>query len=364
MVATGVTRSGLPVCTDWASLASITGGRVKTGSVIADLQYVTTLSRSDKTPVVVPTDPPPSHSAPEPVRQDPPLQHKLGLLVSLACAAGLGLGVYAERFDGVFWRIAGCAVLVLMLLWWVGQWWVSQPYRKLADQAERVSRTGLTSALRYLPVGRRDELGRIAKALHTMGVSITRSHMEALSLRRTLDQRVVNATRRATTELSRLVMRDALTDLGNRRFLDENLGNLLTSAKDSDTDLACVMLDLDNFKLVNDTLGHEAGDHLLVFLGGLIRATSRHDDLAVRLGGDEFILIMPGSDRDRAEQAGQLIRKLFTRQAYTMFPNTRMLDVSYGVATLKADRPEDPSALMRLADKKLYKMKRSDRRDL
>jgi diguanylate cyclase (GGDEF)-like protein len=308
-----------------------------------------------------PDAPTPSHSAPEPVRQDPPLQHKLGLLVLLACASGLGLGVYAERFDGLFWRIAGCAVLVLAVLWWVGQWWVIQPYRRLADQAERVSRTGLTSSLRYLPVGRRDEVGRIAKALHTMGVSITRSHMETLSLRRTLDQRVVNATRRATTELSRLVMRDALTDLGNRRFLDENLDSLFTSAKNSDTDLACVMLDLDNFKLVNDTLGHEAGDHLLVFLGGMIRATSRQDDLAVRLGGDEFVLIMPGSDHNRAEQAAQLIRKLFTRQAYTMFPNSRTLDVSYGVSSLMADSPEDPGALMRLADQRLYKMKRSDR---
>lgn len=334
---------------------------MKDGSVIADLPYVATLTQSDKLPAVEKAGPVPSHSAPESVRQDPPLQYKLGLLVSVACSAGLGLGVFAERFDDVFWRIAGCGVFVLLLLWWVGQWWVSQPYCKLAAQAERVSRTGLTSALRHLPVGRRDELGRIATALHTMGVSITRSHMETQSLRRTLDQRVVSATRRATTELSRLVMRDALTDLGNRRFLDENLANLFTSAKASGTDLACVMMDLDNFKQVNDSLGHEAGDHLLVFLGGLVRATSRHDDLAVRLGGDEFVLVMPGSDRDRAEQAGQLIRKLFTRQAYTMFPNSRMLDVSYGVSTLKADAPEDPGAMMRIADKQLYSMKRSDK---
>lgn len=289
------------------------------------------------------------------------MRHKVGLLVALACAAGLGLGVFAERFDGVFWRIAGCSVLVLWVLWWLAGWWVSRPYQRLADHAERLSRTGLTGALRLLPIGRRDEVGRIAKSLHTMGVAITRSHMEALSLRRTLDQRVVTATRRATVELSRLVMRDALTDLGNRRFLDEHLVPLFDSAKASDTDLACVMMDLDHFKLVNDTLGHEAGDHLLVFLAGLIRATSRHDDLAVRLGGDEFVLIMPGTDHERAEKVGQLVRKLFTRQAYTMFPNSRMLDISFGVSSLKADAPEDSSALMRLADKRLYAMKQHSR---
>lgn len=303
----------------------------------------------------------PSRSPADPTRRDPPLQHKLALLVALGCVSGLGLGVYAEHYRELFWRIAGGVVVVLAALCWMGRWWVASPYRKLADQAERLSRTGLTSALRVLPVGRRDEVGRIAKALHAMGVAGTRSHMEALSLRRTLDQRVVSATRRATTELSRLVMRDALTDLGNRRFLDENLGRLFDSAGASGTDLACVMLDLDNFKLVNDTLGHEAGDHLLVFLAGLIRATSRHDDLAVRLGGDEFVLIMPGSDLARADQVAKLIRKLFTRQAYTMFPNSRMLDVSYGLSTLKSDRPADPGALMRLADQRLYEMKRTDK---
>lgn len=304
--------------------------------------------------------PPPSHSPADPTRKDPPLQHKLALLVALGCASGLALGVYAEHYQGVFWQITGGAVLVLLVLCWVGRWWVAQPYRKLADQAERLSKTGLTSALRVLPVGRRDEVGRIAKALHTMGVATTRSNMEALSLRRTLDQRVVSATRRATNELSRLVMRDALTDLGNRRFLDENLGRLFESANASGTDLACVILDLDHFKVVNDTLGHEAGDHLLVFLAGLMRATSRHDDLTVRLGGDEFVLIMPGSDKARADQAAQLIRKLFTRQAYTMFPNSRMLDISYGVSSLKADSPADPSALMRVADQRLYEMKRRE----
>jgi len=291
------------------------------------------------------------------MREDPPLQHKLGLLVALSCAAGLGLGVYAERFDSYFWQIVSGTVLVLAGIYWVGQWWVARPFRKLADQAERVARTGLTSALRFLPVGRRDEVGRIAQSLHTMGVNVTRSHMETQSLRRTLDQRVVNATRLATHELSRLVMRDALTNLGNRRFLDGNLGNLFQSAKASGTNLACVMLDLDNFKQVNDTLGHEAGDHLLVFLGGLIRATSRQEDMAVRLGGDEFILIMPGSDHVRAKEAAEHIRTLFTRQAYTMFPNSRMLDVSYGISTLNTDKPEGTRELMRLADQRLYKMK-------
>ncbi len=309
-----------------------------------------------------PADKAASRSKPDPVRRDPPLQHKVGLLVTVACVGGFGIGVYAERFDSVFWKLSAVIVVVVGLLWWVSGWWVCHPLSKLARQAERVSRTGLTSALRQLPVGQDDEIGRIAKALHTMGIAAARSHMQARSLRSTLDQRVVTATRRATQELSRLVMRDALTDLGNRRFLEENLGPLFDSAKASGTDLVCVMLDLDNFKQVNDELGHEAGDHLLVFLAGLIRATSRHDDLTIRLGGDEFLLIMPGTDSQRAHEVAGMIRKLFTRQAYTMFPNTRMLGLSYGIASLAADRSPDAKSLMRTADKRLYVSKGASKR--
>jgi diguanylate cyclase (GGDEF)-like protein len=298
-------------------------------------------------------------SQPDPVHYDPPLQHKVGLLVTLACVGGFALGIYAERFDSVFWKLSGALVVGLGALWWLSGWWVSEPLTNLARQAERVSRTGLTSALRSLPIGRHDEIGRIAKSLHTMGVAAARSHMQAKSLRSTIDQRVVDATRRATQELSRLVMRDALTDLGNRRFLDENLDPLFTSARTSGTDLACVMMDLDHFKQVNDELGHDAGDHLLVFLAGLIRATSRQDDLVVRLGGDEFLLVMPGTDSQRAQEVAMMICKLFTRQAYTMFPSARMLDLSYGIASIPADPCPDAKALMRIADQRLYDRKRS-----
>ena len=290
----------------------------------------------------------------DPRRHDPPLQYKVGLMITLACIGGFGLGVYAEHFDEAFWKFSGMLAVGLGVLWWLSGWWVSLPIRNLADQAERLSRTGLVSTLRHLPVGRHDEIGRIAKSLHTMGVIATRSHMEARSLRSTLDQRVVKATKRATHDLKRLVMRDTLTDLGNRRFLNENLELLIDSAKASGTDLACVMMDLDHFKKVNDQLGHEAGDHLLVFLAGLLRASIRQDDLAVRLGGDEFVLVMPGMDNQRAAEVVTMIHKLFTRQAHTMFPNCKMLDLSYGIASLVADNCPDAKTLLRAADRRLY----------
>ncbi len=301
-------------------------------------------------------------TVPKRVRHDPPLQHKVSLLLTLAGVGGFGLGAYSQIQQGLFWHLAGALVVGLGLLWWHADRWVTKPYARLADQAQRLSRTGLTSSLKRLPIGRGDEIGRIAKSLHSMGVASMRHHMEVRSLRRTLDHRVADATRKATTELSRLVMRDALTDLGNRRFLDDQSERVFNSAKDSGTDLSCIVMDLDHFKHVNDTLGHAAGDHLLVFLAGLIRATCRHDDLAIRLGGDEFVVLMPGADTRRAGRVANMIRKLFTRQAYTMFPNTRMLDLSFGIASLHEDPCHDTRALIQIADRRLYEDKQTSER--
>ena len=302
-----------------------------------------------------------SKSATDGVRLDPPIQHKVGLVVLLASLGGFALGSYAQRYDESFWGFAGALVIGLGVLWWLTGWWIAASIGKLADQAERVSRTGLTSALKALPVGRSDEIGRIAKALHMMGVASTKGYLETQTLRRTMDQKIALATRRATNELSRLVMRDALTDLGNRRFLDTQKNELFDQASKSGRDLACVMFDLDHFKKVNDTLGHEAGDHLLVFLAGLIRAISRDEDLAIRLGGDEFLLLMPEVDANQAVRVADTISKHFSRQAHTLFPEVKTLGLSFGVSSLKVDRCQDIRSMMRVADQRLYETKSSDR---
>jgi diguanylate cyclase (GGDEF)-like protein len=301
-------------------------------------------------------------AAPDRARVDLPIQHRIGLVIALASVGGFALGVYAQRYNGVFWHLSGALILGLGVLWWLTGWWVVASIVKLADQAQRLSRTGLTSALKALPVGRSDEIGRIAQALHTLGVSSTKSYLEAQSLRRTMDQQITLATRKATNELNLLVMRDALTGLGNRRSLDDKKDSLFEHAARSGEELACVMFDLDHFKQINDTLGHEAGDHLLVFLGGLIKAVGRSEDLAIRLGGDEFLILMPGTDEREAEELAETIKKHFIRQANTLFPDIKMLGLSFGISSLGSDRSADLRTMMRVADRRLYGSKGSGRR--
>ncbi|MFA9480135.1 GGDEF domain-containing protein [Phycisphaerales bacterium AB-hyl4] len=287
-----------------------------------------------------------------------PLRSKGYAIVMIAVVGGLLLGTIEARFGHRIWPM----LLGLPLMMWLGceltNHWLNQPILRLVGRLERLARSGELTALRKLPTNRDDELGRIARAVHQLGENGIRHQNEASSLRRTLETRAAEATRRATHQLERLAMRDPLTDLGNRRCLDESLPALIAHARQSNhDDLLCIMLDIDNFKPLNDTLGHAAGDEVLVFLGSLISGCTRDDDLAVRLGGDEFVILLPVADTGRARQFAENVRCLFRQQTRTMFPDGPETDLSIGVAGLKRDVCPDGETLLARADEYLYKAK-------
>jgi len=156
-------------------------------------------------------------------------------------------------------------------------------------------------------------------------------------------------------------MRDVLTGLFNRRYLQETLGREIHRAQRLETTLGVMMLDVDNFKIFNDTNGHEAGDRLLAVLGHYLQDAVRAEDIACRYGGEEFTLILP----DISPEA------LFAR-AETIRAGTRNLEVSHhgkilGGVTISLglsyfpQHGTDPDLLLQAADAALYQAKRSGR---
>lgn len=288
------------------------------------------------------------------------LRLKAHALVVTAVMAGVLLGTLEARLGFLVWPLmVGLSVLLLAGCALVNHW-IGGPVDRLVSRLERLARTGEPVSLRRLPVKRDDELGQIARAVHQLGESLVRQQSEASTLRKTLESRAAEATRRATRQLERLAMRDPLTDLGNRRCLDEHLDALVATARDeSRGELLCVLLDIDNFKPLNDTLGHAAGDEVLAFLGSLIRGCARDGDLAIRLGGDEFVVLLPTDDLARATQFINMVRSLFRQQTHTMFPDGPVADLSIGVAGLKRDGCPDGEALLARADGHLYRAKRA-----
>ena len=156
-------------------------------------------------------------------------------------------------------------------------------------------------------------------------------------------------------------IRDPLTGLFNRRYMEETLERELRRAERGQRPLCVAMLDLDHFKEFNDTFGHEAGDMMLSELGRLLRTTVRSGDVACRYGGEEFFLIMPELPADLAEQRFEAIRQAVKRLYIThRGQSIPAVTVSAGIATF----PEHGAAaaeLVRIADAALYRAKAEGR---
>jgi len=161
---------------------------------------------------------------------------------------------------------------------------------------------------------------------------------------------------RANGQLQELAATDSLTGLANRRVFDERLTIEFAQAKRKKRELAVLMLDLDAFKRRNDLFGHQKGDEALQQFAVLLESCTREGDLAVRYGGEEFVLLLPETGEEQAMQlATRIIEKVRTA-TWECEP----LTVSIGTASLDAATPSQ-QRLVSLADEALYVAKRAGR---
>jgi diguanylate cyclase (GGDEF)-like protein len=289
-----------------------------------------------------------------------PLRIKVALLLLTGVVWGAVIGMAVAEFDYALWLGAAAVASLVFALVGLAMRWIWAPVEQLLDKAQRMARPDRPLPARSLPVHRRDEIGQLARVLQQLTIAARREQSEAKRLRRTLDHEVEQATRRATHHLQQLAMRDPLTGLANRRFLDQQLGAVLRSCRATGTELVCVMIDVDNFKAVNDQLGHSIGDQLLVFIAQLIRAMVRGDDLSVRLGGDEFVVIMPGGTTRRADEFARQARQLFHEHARTVLPRQLHCGLSVGVSAAQVDDAQTVQQLLEQADRRMYQQKRAN----
>lgn len=165
------------------------------------------------------------------------------------------------------------------------------------------------------------------------------------------------------TRLEAMAWSDPLTGLANRRQLAQRLPQLFAEAVRYGKDLACLMIDLDHFKEVNDSLGHARGDELLCAAARLITSGLRTSDIAVRYGGDEFVVLMPHTP---APLAGQTARRLSERfeQAVAAIAPGIACGMSVGVSCLRTSGPIDGEDLIAQADSALLWSKRAGKRQI
>jgi diguanylate cyclase (GGDEF)-like protein/PAS domain S-box-containing protein len=155
-------------------------------------------------------------------------------------------------------------------------------------------------------------------------------------------------------------LRDPLTGVFNRRFLAETLARETARARRDSRAYAVVILDLDHFKRVNDTHGHEAGDRVLVAAAELLRSHTREGDLVCRYGGEEFVVLMPGSSAVSAARRAELWRAALEMQRFRFKGGDVTVTLSAGAACFPDDGV-DGEAILRAADEALYRAKADGR---
>ena len=170
----------------------------------------------------------------------------------------------------------------------------------------------------------------------------------------------VTENRRKDDQIKRQAYHDALTGLPNRLLLQDRLAQALKRARCLRTQAALIFIDLDRFKIVNDSLGHEAGDALLTIAAAALQSCLRRTDTVARLGGDEFVVVLP--DVCSLGEVAELAAAIVTCLALPMALKDRQvhLSASLGIA-LFPDDGEDVGTLMRSADTAMYRAKSAGR---
>ncbi len=300
----------------------------------------------------------------DPVTEDGPRLARKPIAIPIAAAVAEPVGVPVATttvrrwLDDVVSRVMAAAPLARVP--------VLEPVMGLAPSdgqaiADRIARRagqvyGLTNTLAAPLTSEDGVVGAIVLSHRTAGIwsATTRrllggAAVEASSaLARAYSQRA--AEERAST--------DALTGLPNRRYFDEFCGLLARRRRSGDA-VGVLMIDIDNFKVLNDTHGHATGDEVLRAVGGAIVAAVREDDVPARYGGEEFVVLLRNPSPEVALDVGERVRTAVRQLDLGRF-GVRVVTVSVGVAVAhEADQPI--TEIVELADRALYRAKRAGR---
>jgi diguanylate cyclase len=223
---------------------------------------------------------------------------------------------------------------------------------KIENYAEKLSETEDVLQINVL-------LENLMKDTHTMQAEIVRSREVLLQQRDNVEsaQEKIRKLQEELSELSETVRMDQLTGVLNRRGLDEAMVREIARAQRGGGQLSVALLDIDNFKSLNDTYGHNVGDTALQHLAKVIQTTVRPTDIVSRMGGEEFVILLPDTDLDAAVLTVQRLQRALTKQFFMGNNEKLLITFSAGVALLKNDETE--ATVIHRADQSMYLAKRA-----
>jgi diguanylate cyclase (GGDEF)-like protein len=226
---------------------------------------------------------------------------------------------------------------------------IVRPLDRLTHGAAKVAAGDLEVKL---PVVSRGEVGYLTEAFNNMVSRLRQGQEELATINGMLTEK--------NKELQVLSITDSLTGLHNRKHFMEVLANEVARARRNKNPFSVMMIDTDHFKKYNDTFGHQVGDALLKKIGVIFMESLRNVDYPSRYGGDEFIVLLPEVEKEKAFEVAERIRGLVAAKTLSRDTNRVAVTVSIGVAAFP-EHGDTPEAIIASADGALYHAKRNGR---
>ena len=318
----------------------------------------------------------------------------LGCVVFSIVSGGIIVLIFGESYMAAIISVLGAAGIFATGLY--ANYIYFKPLQDFLSEI-RAIRYGRCSE--FADLDRHDEFGDLAHEFQLLYTDRDHLGLELEDIHKVVERKVLDRTSILMRLVRRLKKRtniESLTGLANRRHLDKYSGTVFDDAIRNNNNLACIMIDVDNFKQVNDNWGHATGDAIIIFVAELIQALTRQSDTCARYGGDEFMVLLPKCGEAEAGKVAERIRLHFAREVRQFFEsesesesasesarqnsakindkNVKMANntavtisnhveprLSMGIATLKKNRPSSINDLMQMADKALYNAKEKGR---
>jgi two-component system cell cycle response regulator len=234
---------------------------------------------------------------------------------------------------------------------------------RLCSQIRALERT---RNLPILVIADPDDRNRVLRGLELgindwLGRPVDRNELLARVRTQLTQKRYADSLREKVQQSIELALFDPLTGLNNRRFLESHLKTMIDNARIRRAPLTLMILDIDHFKRVNDTYGHDVGDEVLKAFADRLRGMIRGGDLLCRLGGEEFMIVMPGVNIAAATRIAERARLAIEEEPFLVNKGARSLAVTASIGLAERTEQSDSHELYRRADKALYRSKAEGR---
>jgi len=263
--------------------------------------------------------------------------------------------------NAVFWALIIFIIFGLLVFFWAKRF--MSPILLLTKAAQNIAQGKLEGNEDLLHIHRNDEVGILANTFKEMSSKLEKSYRELKELNESLEEKIRVRTQDleiGKEELKRLAFIDSMTKLYNRRYFSEVSEEMFNINKKEHKSVSLIMLDIDNFKNINDTYGHHNGDKVIISIADILVHHTRKDDIVCRYGGEEYMILLPETNMKRCMEISEKIRKEIENRVIQI-DEDKELQVSISIGISMADMLVDNNIEIAInkADNALYEAKRS-----